>query len=204
MNWNDLEAEEYAMLLSELCDDDINGLTQPEVYCDYDTRRHSCSFTGHRELSVEDTHKLVPKLRSTVLYLISQGVTEFHAGGAEGFDTLAAGVVHEISQTHENVRLILELPYEKNFSHLKENSKEKRFYEFIKSVADEVNVHGTRPNGKLEAVKLLYKRNRVLMDKSYYCVCFLRDDKGGTAYTVNYANNLDCKVINLATDSDIQ
>lgn len=169
-----------------------------EPFYESDQRRKSCSFTGHRDLSVKETRKLLPKLRSTILYLISQGVTEFHAGGAEGFDTLAAGVVHEISRTHEGVRLVLELPYERSFSRDTDTSQKKRFYEYIKSVADEVNIHGKKPTGKLEAVECLYKRNRVLMNKSYYCVCYMREPVGGTAYTVNYAKTLDCLIINLA------
>ncbi len=197
------EIAEYDELLDELLEEesisDIFG-QGPEVFCDYDTRRRSCSFTGHRVISQEKVHELIPKLKSTVLYLISKGVTEFHAGGADGFDTIAAGVVHEAAMTHKHVRLVLELPYEKSFIHLKKNAQEKRFYEFIKSVADEVNVHGQKPVSKLEAVKALYKRNRVLIDKSYYCVCYMKEETGGTAYTVNYAKNLDCNIINLAKD----
>ena len=191
---------EYNDDLEGLTQDDINSIIDagPEVFCDYDTRRRSCSFTGHRVLSSKEIHELLPKLRSTVMYLVSQGVTEFHAGGAEGFDTLAAGVVHEISMSRKEIRLVLELPYEKTFSHLKKNAREKRFYDFIKEVADQVNVHGEKPSCKHDAVKYLYKRNRVLMDKSYYCVCFLKEETGGTAYTVNYAKNLDCEIINLA------
>ncbi len=169
-----------------------------EPYYEQDQRRASCSFTGHRDLSAQEKRALVPKLRSTVLYLISQGVTEFHTGGAEGFDTLAAGVVHEISQTHEGIRLVLELPYERSFSREADTSQKKRFYEYIKSVADEVNIHEKKPSGKLEAVECLYKRNRVLMNKSYYCVCYMREPVGGTVYTVNYAKTLDCLIINLA------
>ncbi|MBP3580500.1 MAG: DUF1273 family protein [Clostridia bacterium] len=197
------EIVEYDELLDEPLDEesiaDILG-AGPEVFCDYDARRSSCSFTGHRVISQEKVHELIPKLKSTVLYLISKGVTEFHTGGADGFDTIAAGVVHEAAMTHKHVRLVLELPYEKSFAHLKKNAQEKRFYEFIKSVADEVNVHGQKPVSKLEAVKSLYKRNRVLMDKSYYCVCYMQEETGGTAYTVNYAKNLDCNIINLAKD----
>ena len=190
----------------EGCGDDAGELvlelenTEHEAFCESDNRRRSCSFTGHREISQEEINVLVPKLRSTILYLISKGVTEFHAGGAEGFDTLAAGVVHEISMNHEGIRLVLELPYEKTFGHLKPDAKEKRFYEFIKSVADEVNVHGEKPKGRYDAKNSLLKRNRVLMDKSYYCVCYMRDNKGGTAYTVKYAKTIDNHIINLAEE----
>ena len=192
------EVNEYDYIGEELIDD--SEKSESEIFCETDSRRRSCSFTGHRNLTQAELSVVVPKLRSTILQLISQGVTEFHAGGAEGFDTVAAGVVHEISRSHEGIRLVLELPYEKTFGHLQPDAKEKRFYEFIKSVADEINVHGEKPKGRNEAKDSLLKRNRVLMDKSYYCVCYLKDNKGGTAYTVKYASTIDNYIINLAEE----
>lgn len=206
MSGKGTETEHLNDVFGKICDNDsdffdISDDVDKTEYSEYDRRRHSCSFTGHREISPEETTELVPKIRSTVLYLISKGVTEFHVGGAEGFDTVAAGVVHEIARNRGGIRLILELPYEKKMTYLKKNAKERRFYEFIKSVADEVNVHGTRVTGRLEAINSLYKRNRVLAEKSYYCVCYMRERRGGTGYTVNYAETLDCQIINLAEKS---
>ena len=44
----------------------------------------------------------------------------------------------------------------------------------------------------------MHKRNRHLVDHSSICVCYLTEDRGGTAYTVNYAKKQGLKVINLA------
>lgn len=44
----------------------------------------------------------------------------------------------------------------------------------------------------------MHKRNRYLVDNSSVCVCYLTEDTGGTAYTVNYAIKSGLKVINTA------
>ncbi len=170
-----------------LCDD---GFVQ------YDNKRISCCFTGHRELAAEERQKLLPRLKSTVLHLISLGVKEFHSGAAIGFDTLAASVVYDVSREHPDVRLVLEIPYETQA--LKWKSEHKRYYEFIKSKANEINVHSENPKNYEQAVKALLKRNRILVDKSFYCVCYLNKGCGGTAYTVDYAKLHDLNIINLA------
>lgn len=170
-----------------------------EPYFEYDNKRISCSFTGHRILSPAEKQRLLPQLKSTILYLISQGVREFHCGGAMGFDTLAASVVFDVSREHEGIRLILEIPYEKQAE--KWSDDDKRFYDFLKNKAHEINIHGNNPKNREEAVKLLLARNRIMIDKSYYCVCYLKDEtakSGGTAYTVNYARLHDLQIINLA------
>lgn len=168
-----------------------------EPYFEYDNKRVSCSFTGHRIITDAEKAQLIPRLKSTILYLISLGVKEFHCGGALGFDTLAATVVFDVAREHEDISLILELPYEKQA--IKWTDNEKRIYEFLKSKANEVNVHFPNPKDKNEAVQALLSRNRILIDKSHYCVCYHKNTyKGGTAYTVNYAKLHDVQIINLA------
>ncbi len=183
----------------EISDADIEydlSAVSSEPYFEYDNKRFSCSFTGHREISPQERASLLPRLKSTVLYLVSQGVKEFHCGGALGFDTLAASVVFDISREHEGIKLILELPYENQSG--KWDDSQKRIYEFIKSKAYEINIHGEKPKNREQAVKQLLNRNRVLIDKSHYCVCFLKKKSGGTLYTVNYAKLHDVQIINLA------
>ena len=93
----------------------------------------------------------------------------------------------------------MEIPYEKQSE--KWSDDDKRFYDFLKNKAHEINIHGNNPKNREEAVKLLLARNRIMIDKSYYCVCYLKDEtakSGGTAYTVNYARLHDLQIINLA------
>ena len=44
----------------------------------------------------------------------------------------------------------------------------------------------------------MHKRNKLLVDSSCYCVCYLTKEKGGTAFTVNYARKKGLNIINLA------
>jgi len=172
--------------------------TDGAVFEEYDTRRISCSFTGHRDLTQDEVYAVVPKLKTTVQYLVSMGVKEFHTGGARGFDTLAATVVYDLKRMNNDIKLILELPYKNQTRGWSE--KEKRFYDFLLENADDVNYYGENPQNYYQAVQSLYKRNRAMIDKSYYCVCYLVKDEGGAAYTVNYAKKRDANIINLGKD----
>lgn len=195
MNNQSIYDEEYF----DVSDADIEfdeSAISAEPYLEYDNKRISCSFTGHRILSDKEKKALIPSLKSTILYLISKGVKEFHCGGAMGFDTLAASVVFDISREKKDIKLILELPYENQSGKWKENDK--KYYEFFKSKASQVNIHFVKPKDREDAVKALLGRNRILIDKSHYCVCYHKHEKGGTAYTVNYAKLHDVQIINLA------
>ncbi|WP_297983767.1 hypothetical protein [uncultured Oscillibacter sp.] len=44
----------------------------------------------------------------------------------------------------------------------------------------------------------MHKRNRYLVDNSGVCVCYLTKERGGTAYTVNYAEKRKLEIINIA------
>ena len=198
VNLDDRLDDEFFDVADSEIEFDENSLAA-EPFFEYDSKRGSCSFTGHRNLSPEEIRNLVPRLKSTVLYLVSQGVKDFHCGGAIGFDTIAATVVYDVSREHKNIRLILEIPYENQCRGWSETNL--RFYDFIKSNAHEINIHGENPKNREQAVKLLLSRNRIMIDKSHYCVCYLKDidaKKGGTAYTVNYAKLHDLQIINLA------
>lgn len=195
MNNTGVFDEDFFDSLGDDIEYDLSAVAS-EPYFEYDNKRVSCSFTGHRHITDAEKAELIPSLKSTVLYLISQGVTEFHCGGALGFDTLAATVVFDVSRDRENIKLILELPYENQAE--KWNETDKRIYGFIKSKADEINIHSPKPHDKEQAIKALLLRNRIMIDKSHYCVCFQKHEKGGTAYTVNYAKLHDVQIINLA------
>lgn len=44
----------------------------------------------------------------------------------------------------------------------------------------------------------MFRRNRYLVDNSSICIAYLTKNKGGTAYTVDYAKKLGVTVINIA------
>lgn len=151
----------------------------------------ACCFTGHRQISSEHLPAISTKLRDTLIFYIQQGYRYFGAGGALGFDALAAQTVLELKQQYSDIKLILVLPCKDQASRWGEQDIKE--YERIKSLADKV-VYTSESyyNG------CMHKRNRYLVDCSSLCICFLTEQKGGTAYTVNYAIENDIIIVNLA------
>ena len=66
-------------------------------------------FTGHRELK-EDPELLFYKVLEKTEQLIRQGYVYFAAGGARGFDAIAAQAVLKLKEKYPHIRLILVLP----------------------------------------------------------------------------------------------
>ena len=73
-------------------------------------REKTCCFTGHREIDEKDYSKLKKRTRDLIVSLIEKGVVFFGAGGARGFDTLAAESVLELKKDYPQIKLILVLP----------------------------------------------------------------------------------------------
>ena len=163
---------------------------------DAGTRSRSCFFTGHRDFT-GNKDSLFAELKKNISYLYSIGVKDFHAGGALGFDTLAATTVVDLKRFHEDMRLILNLPYRNQTD--KWNSINKERYEYILKNADEVtySFDGDVTDAQM-ARKYLLKRNREMVDCSQYGIVYFSGElKSGTGYTVRYANEKNCEIVNL-------
>ena len=151
----------------------------------------TCCFTGHRKIPLDQLESVTQRLRDAVLASIKDGYLYFGAGGALGFDTLAAKIVLELRTIYPEIKLILVLPCLDQAE--KWNEEDKEEYERIKSLADKVvYTSGNYFNGCMQ------RRNRHLIDNSSLCICYLTERIGGTAYTVNYARDKGCMVVNLA------
>ena len=125
-------------------------------------KEKTCCFTGHREIPSKAYRRLFSKTEEMVESLIKEGYLFFGAGGALGFDTIAALVVLKLKEKYPDVRLILVLPC----------------------------LSQTRG--------CMHKRNRHLVDNSSACIAYLTENKGGTAYTVDYAQKHGLTVYNVA------
>lgn len=44
----------------------------------------------------------------------------------------------------------------------------------------------------------MHKRNRYMVDNSAYCICYCTELKGGTHYTMKYAQSRGLEVVNIA------
>ena len=103
----------------------------------------------------------------------------------------ADNAVSKLKEKYPDVRLILVLPclsQTRGWS-----SHDVEIYEDIKSRADKV-VYTSEEYTR----GCMHKRNRHLVDNSSACIAYLTDSKGGTAYTVDYANKHGLIVYNIA------
>lgn len=73
-------------------------------------REKTCCFTGHREI-LGSEGAVKARLMIILEDLIRQGYRYFGAGGARGFDTLAAKTVLELKEKYRDIHLILVLPF---------------------------------------------------------------------------------------------
>lgn len=158
----------------------------------YSMREKTCCFTGHRELPTGwERWTLTKKLEKTIVDQIKKGVLFFGAGGALGFDTLAAQTVLKLKKRYPDIKLILVLPCVTQTRGWP--TKDVKEYERIKDKADKVAY-----TSKEYTKGCMLKRNRHLVDNSSVCICYKTKDDGGTAYTVNYAKEQGIEVINIA------
>lgn len=157
----------------------------------------TCCFSGHRNLpknKIQHIHNLLIK---HILKLSSMGITNYISGGALGFDTLAALAVIKIRFIYPNIKLILALPSPKQTHGW--GADDIALYENIVEHANEVIYTSQQHHGGC-----MHIRNHYMVDHSKFCICYMEDKSGGTAYTVNYAYKKDLFVINLANESQSQ
>ena len=154
-------------------------------------KEKSCCFTGHRRIPALKLITLKKKLKNELITLIEDGYTDFIAGGAIGFDTLAAEAVLELKTDYPHIKLCLVLPCKEQDKYW--TVQQKKVYARILSLADSheyVSESYTR--------YCMFQRNRKMVDESSVVISFFDGkDKGGTAMTVKYANKKSLPIINL-------
>ena len=161
-----------------------------------DLRAKTCCFSGHRSMSGEEKLKVAVRLRKIIEEQIKAGVVFYGAGGALGFDALAAQTVLEMKKEYPQLRLILVLPCENQTRGWR--SEDIAVYEDIKCRSDKV-VYVSREY----TTDCMHRRNRHLVDHSGTCICYLTKTSGGTAYTADYARKKGLRIINLAEECHI-
>ena len=155
------------------------------------SRTMTACFTGHRTLPEAELPEIAERLEGILTALIEQGYRYFGAGGALGFDTLAAQTVLRLRERYPQIRLILVLPCRNQTRGWPQADIDT--YKAIKRCADKVTY--TSENYFQGCMQ---KRNRHLVDNSSVCICYLTKSTGGTAYTVNYARRCGLRILNVA------
>lgn len=156
-----------------------------------DIRKHTCCFSGHRRIPNRDLFIVKQKLMEAIISAIKDGYIYFSAGGALGFDTLAAQTVLEMKKHYAQIRLILVLPCLSQARYWREQDISE--YERIKKSADKVVYTSLK-----YSYDCMHKRNRYLVENSSLCICYLKEQSGGTAYTVKYAESQGLNIINVS------
>lgn len=154
-------------------------------------RKQTCCFTGHRQIPPERQLEITYRLERVIVSLYQRGIQYYGAGGALGFDALAAKTVIRLQESCPGMKLILVLPCQTQTRRWRYEDVEE--YEHIKAQADKVVY-----TAQQYTPGCMHKRNRHLVDNSSVCVCYLTKDTGGTVYTVNYARAKGLEVINIA------
>ncbi len=147
-------------------------------------------FTGHRSIDYEDALRLPALLDRVLTDLIGRGATTFRAGGAIGFDTVAALKVLEMKERYPHIQLELILPC-RNQTEYWEGTAVRTYQYILKRADSHLFLFDTYFDG------CMLERDRRLVEGSDVCVAFCKRSRGGTAYTFTHALRAGLEVINL-------
>ncbi|MBR3767360.1 MAG: DUF1273 family protein [Clostridia bacterium] len=151
----------------------------------------SCCFTGHRDIPRNKYPEIAGMLYNEIITLIEKGYTHFFAGGALGFDTLAAETVLALKKDYPEIKLHIIIPCKNQTRGWREEDIIK--YNEIKELADFTEcLSPIYYDGCMQA------RNRYMVDHSSVCIAYLTRLSGGSAGTVRYAEKNGVQVINLS------
>jgi len=162
-------------------------------------RDKTVCFSGHRIIPEYEKAGLIKRIEETVAALAGEGYTDFLAGGAVGFDTLASHTVLRMRTVFPFLRLNLLLPCRDQSERWP--ADDRAAYADILSRCDGYVYLADRyfPG-------CMQQRNRILADRSSVCICCMRSSssvqpRGGTANTVGYCQRKGLRVINLADNN---
>ena len=148
----------------------------------------TCCFSGHRIIAREDAPALHDDLRSILKTFIEGGITRFIAGGAIGFDTLAAKEVLALRRIYPDVWLHLVLPCRDQAKRW--TTVQKQEYEKILAAADS---HEFLFDSYVQGCMQI--RNRAMVDQSNVLIAYYKNRPGGTRQTVAYAHEKNIRVL---------
>ena len=154
-------------------------------------RINAVCFTGHRDVSGRTAALLPAATKKVIREAIGRGAYRFLAGGAVGFDTVAALCVLEMKSEFPHIRLELILPCRNQAQRWSDANRS--IYSMILERADSVEyLHENY------TASCMHDRNRRLVDLSDLVIAYFEHSGGGTAYTVAYALKNKKELINVS------
>lgn len=158
-----------------------------------------CTFTGHRPAKIPNSDNehsptfqaLYASIETASRQAITEGFTFFRSGGAMGIDLWCAEAVLRLKSEYTHIQLHFILPCETQANRWPECWRE-RYFDLL-SQADEVTyLHAQYTSG------CMMRRNRTLVDGADLVIAYYNGEaKGGTAYTVRYAEKSGVPVRNI-------
>ena len=127
--------------------------------------------------------------------ITSQGVSDFYAGGAYGFDALASFTVLKLRENYPQVKLHLILPCSKEEQSIKWTEEQKAELEKLLGLADSVEYVSNRYyNGCMKD-----RNTRLVKLATVCCISYWNPNnfRSGTGQTVRMAQKKGIRVINL-------
>lgn len=147
-------------------------------------------FTGHRAMTDEELKSSALLVSEQIKALYANGIKNYYAGGAIGFDLAAAVTVLNMKRVYPDITLNIALPCPNYQS--KWTRSQVELFDRVRARADsEVFVSASYHRGCMQV------RNKYMVDKSAVCIAYLREKTGGTYNTVTYALKKGRQVINL-------
>ena len=155
----------------------------------------SVCFTGHRSIN-EPANDLCWKIETAIVKAIQEfNVTDFYAGGAIGFDMLAAISVIHMKEKYDHIRLHLVLPCPTNIMTVKWSNEDKAMLDELFYFIESVTVISDRYYDGC-----MRDRNQRLVDlANKLCICYWNENnfRSGTGQTVRMAERKGLLIKNL-------
>lgn len=142
------------------------------------------ALTGHRTLGRDFSPGL---LRMKLAELMEAGADTFYCGMALGFDLLCGEILCEMKEG-SGIRLIACIPCADQNATFSRAARE-QYERVFENAGEHIILHDRYTSG------CMFERNRYMVDHSDVVLAYLRTQKGGTFYTVNYAKKTGKPVI---------
>lgn len=156
-------------------------------------KEKSCFFTGHRNAAF-DTMLIMENCHVIEELITEQGITDFYAGGAIGWDTYCAKTILSLRERFKHIKLHLVLPCSPEIQTAKWKHEQKEEYYKILKYADDVEI--ISKNYDKDCMK---KRNARLVELGDICLCYYNEKnlRSGTGQTVRMAQKAGKTIINM-------
>lgn len=163
----------------------------------------TCAFTGHRpthfKFGYDEEHPDCIRLKLAMLEqicaLIDNDVTTFLTGMALGVDTWGAELILALKKEKPELRLIAALPCETQADKWTVEQRD-RYFAILARCDETVYV------SRRYTSRCMFMRNRWLIDHANFVLAVYNGAaKGGTAYTVRYAQSKQRAVIVINPDT---